>query len=170
MSPKVINGSNFPCSSHPVVVQLNIFHSLDRFSYLLGTTFILKRNIFSILTDSKKNNFLRKESKNLSQLMTKTSFQSSTPILSRLKSILAILPKCPNPILGGFSPNRGSNNGSPPPPSLNHKGVTGVHHEGTRDTSGGGGESYDSYDSTGISNRPHQQRKREVRWKISMKR
>ena len=70
--------------------------------------------------------------------MTKSSFQSGAPILSRLKSILAILPKCREPILGGFSPNRGSNNASPPPPSLNHKGVTGVHHEGTRDTSGGG--------------------------------
>ena len=66
-------------------------------------------------------------------------FKVAPPILSRLKSILAILPKCPDPILGGFSPNRGSNNGSPPPPSLNHKGVTGVHHEGTRDTSGEGG-------------------------------
>ena len=71
--------------------------------------------------------------------MTKPSFQSGAPLLSRFNSILAILPKCPDPILGGFSPNRGSNNGSPPPPSPNHKGVTGVHHEGTRDTSGGGG-------------------------------
>ena len=70
--------------------------------------------------------------------MTKPSFQRGAPLLlSRFNSILAILPKCRDPILGGFSPDRGSNNGSPPPPSLNHKGVTGVHHEGTRDTSGG---------------------------------
>ena len=41
-----------------------------------------------------------------------------------------------------------------------------MHHEGTRDTSGGG-ESYDSYGSTGISN--GLQRKRELRWKISIK-
>ena len=71
--------------------------------------------------------------------MTKPSLQSGAPLLSRFNSILAVLPKRAEPILGEFSPDRGSNNGSPPPPSLNHKGVTGVHHEGTRDTSGGRG-------------------------------
>ena len=117
-----------------------------------GTIFILKKP------------YIKESTKNFCLLMTKPYFQSGAPLLGRFNSILAILPKCPDPILGGFSPNRGSNNGSPPPPSLNHKGVTGVHHEGTRDTSGGRGESYDSYDSTGISNRL--QRKRKLRWKI----